>query len=676
MPRSRKNKKESSPFSIASVSPDGLTSEQFIQEFDTAIAALQKLEMQQRGKRVVELRVNHSDPIQLILAGDLHLGSFATNKEMIDQLRDYLLSTPNAVLVLMGDEIEGFKAQYASTNVLTTIPGLQTQLDYFYNSFFKPLAAAGKIAGVVSGYWGHNGWAHDDTTINIWAAMTRHHSGVPLIANGGRLKVRFRNGKTTEVQVHHNPPGKSQVDPVHGLRKAAQIQNPANRPEIVGGAHTHRAMVVTEWYPGVNKQTDLVQAGTPKSSTPGGNTDPFGEKLGLGLADPWLQGVVIKPPKGRRGTKKYQPEVRLPFISYQQGLVVQAALELLNQTEKTGTTAEILEQIHEKFPKPKVTYVPARSRVTESPAERVDVLNKRLKTKNGEDRLTAKDIAPLYEGLSYDIQTHLPIVVHAVANARLGSYHEQQANLPIEEYLNQLAQDQYAFVVFLRNIMDKDSGKDPSRLEILQRYIDMVDVMDGRVLGVMLDGNLGSKAWLKRLGELCDLKPISAGSYLSLKTHAKLIHHMSTISLAVGPEGGFVDKTFYLMQTVDRLLRHGSFSSTKGIKRIYDLYAADRPSVMMGGHMPVAGTGQFYDRTNLYTQTPVLLSPGWWAQFVDTTGTRSKGGKPGQAVILMPGTNQSDAMVIPTSSEEQTREVSRAVTLWAGVQLLNLAQQI
>ncbi len=676
MARKNTSTKEKSPFKVGKVEPVSLTPDQFITEFDTAMVALKKLEMQQRGKRVVELKVNHSDPIQLVLAGDLHLGSFATNKEMCDNLKQYLLDTPNAVLVLLGDEIEGFKAKYATTNVATTMPGLQTQLDYFYYEFFKPLADAGKIGGVVSGYWGHNGWAHDDTTINIWQVMIRHNEDIPLIANGGLLKVRFKNGQTSETQVHHNPPGSSQIDPVHGLRKTAQTRNPSNRPDNFAAGHLHRAMVSSEFQPGADKVTNYVQAGTPKASVPGDNTDVFGEKLGLSHTDPWVQGLVLQPKKGRPGRKGSRPEVQYPFISADQGALVYGALEILNKTEKSGSTADIMGQIYEQFPGPNVSYQSRRSTVSSSPADMLEISKKQLRTKDEQDKITGADIKPLYETVTYDIQTMLPITINPIGNARLGSWHEANQNTPVERFNEQVAADPYGFAIYLRNVLDKDVAKDPQRLDILQRYINMVAAMDGRALGVMLDTSLGNKSWLKRLGDQYSDRPIAAGSYLASQTNAKLIHHLSTVNVAVGPQYGYANKPVYPMQTADRLLRHGSYTSTKGIKRLYDLHTSDRPAVMMGGHMPVSGVSQFYDRTNNFTDTPITLSPGWWSKFVDTTGTRSKGGRPGQGVILVPGREQSEAMMIPTSSADQTEYLSQAMTLLVGAGLLGIANKL
>jgi hypothetical protein len=601
------------------------------------------------------------------LAGDLHLGSIATSKEMVNNLKDYLLNNPNALLVLMGDEIEGFKAKYASTNVVNSL-NLNTQLDYFYHHFFKPLADAGKIACMVSGYWGHPGWAHDDNTLNIWAVMTRYRKDVPIIANGGRLIIKFSNGQKVETQIFHNPPGKSKFDPLHGLRQAAQAQNPANRPDIYTASHLHKAAT------GKEGSAIFVQAGTAKGSEIGGNTDPFGEKIAASpYTDPWLQGVILQPKKGRH--PKQRPEIRVPFITQKQGELVYGALDTLNNAESADLTQELMQQIYHKFPKPEIVNNSRGNKVTSSPADEHRRMKRDWNTKKEDDRLLQNGLKALYLELSYLVDSQLPISIHSFSNARFGSSHESGNNLPIELYHERLARDPYAFTVYLRNMLDSNAVRLSNRLDILERYVDLIKMMDGRTLGVLLDGSLGHKSWLRRIGNDYDHRPIAAGSYLSAETSAKLIHHMSMINLSVGPNN--TNKVLYALQTVDRLMGHGSYAAgTKGLHRIYDLYSTNRPSVIMGGHMISSGHSQFFDTTNLHTDTPAVLASGWWSKFADTTGTRSQGGEPGQAVILMPGTKQSDHMVIPTANIEETENLSKALTLLVGVGLLGLKQKL
>lgn len=656
--------------------PEMLSPEQFIKHFNDAMENLKKLEQEQRGRRSVELVVTHNDPIQLILAGDLHLGSFATNKEMCDNLLEYLLKTPNAILVLLGDQIEGFKAAYAATNVATSMPGLSNQIDYFYHYFFKPLADAGKIAGMVTGYWGHEGWVNDATTLNIGAVLTRHHPDIPLIANGGTLTVRFENGQKVDTKIFHNPSGTSKNDPVYGLRNAAQTVDPAARSDVYTSGHIHRAAVVSESYPGLTRVVNLVQGGTPKSSVDGDNTDAFGERLGLSSTDPWLQSVVIRPQKGRRGTPNSSSEIIYPAISAAQGELVLAALELLNSTEADNTTGELLGQIYNEFPSPTAKVNPQRSRVTSSPADLLLDHSFANRKALPEDKQKEGQLRPLYEKVAWRINTQLPITVYPVSNVRFGSWHESKPNLAVEEYMREVAKDPYAYAIYLRNIIAKDTATQPERLQTLERFINFIKTTEGHTLGVLLDDGLGSKSWLKRMGKTDDARPLAAGSHVSAETGAKLLHHLSTLNLSVGPNEGFANNVQYPFQLIDRMLGHGSFNSTSGTMKMYKLYSSSRPAVMVGGHMPVSGVGQFYDNSNQFTRTPVLISPGWWSSFVDTTGTRSKGGLPGQAVILIPGAKQSESMLIPTSTADQTELLSRALTLYFGAELLGLIPKL
>lgn len=673
--------KEKSNFRVESVSPRDLSPEVFVDEFDKALAALKKLEKAQRGKREIEVKVNHNGPIEVIMAGDLHLGSFATDMEMVEDLRDYLLETENAVLILMGDEIEGFKARYATTNVAGSMPNLQNQLDYFYFKFFKPLADAGKITGVVSGYWGHPGWMHDDTTANPWAIMTRHHPDIPLIANGGVMKFRFKNGRGSDLMIFHNPPGNSKVDPIHGIRDRAQNMNPANRPNIYGAAHKHQAMTSKEHPANADDPIVLIQTGTPKGSNPDleANTDAFGEKAAMvPHTAPWTQGVVLQPPYGRKGYSNSKPKVEYPFISKDQGSQVFGALTLLEEATRLNVLDEVLEEILDQYPEPDVVYSPGRSKVSDRPADLQTLHNSQLRSINVEDNVTQGDLRPLYKTVSYRVKTPLPIQVHAFSNARFGSIHELSPNLPVERYTEIISQNPYAFAIYLRNMMDEKVPGKKRRMDALDRYIAMVELMENRALGVLLDGSLGHTSWLKRLGDDHHLRPVAAGSLLSSRTDTKLLHSMSYVNLSVGPNPNYRDNIRYPIQVVDKLFMYGSNTAPKGIKRVYDLMSEDRPAILMGGHTPVSAVGQLYDSSNLYTPNPVLVSPGTWAKFIGTKqiGQRHKGGEPGQAVILVPGVDQSEAMMIPTSNIEETQMLMDAMTLYVGSELIGVRDQL
>ena len=98
----------------------------------------------------------------------------------------------------------------------------------------------------------------------------------------------------------------------------------------------------------------------------------------------------------------------------------------------------------------------------------------------------------------------------------------------------------------------------------------------------------------------------------------------------------------------------------------------------MGTHLANAGAATFYDASNAFTNYPVLVAHGWWAGAVDSIGKGNvkQGAEPGQAVILMPGLNQSDYLSFPTVSKVETEYMHDALLLLKGLDLLGLTDRV
>jgi hypothetical protein len=129
----------------------------------------------------------------------------------------------------------------------------------------------------------------------------------------------------------------------------------------------------------------------------------------------------------------------------------------------------------------------------------------------------------------------------------------------------------------------------------------------------------------------------------------------------------------------DKLLKHGSYSRPEfGLKRIYDLYAQEKPGFVAGGHMPHAGSMIFYDGSNSETKTPILIAPGWYSKYVDSMGKGNvmPGAEPGQAIIFLPGSNRFEYDAFPMSSAEDAGYMKDALTMKMGLDVLGLTDKV
>ena len=636
----------------------------------------------------LEYRVEGDEPLLVLLVGDLHIGSAATDYKELEKLRDFILNdeeitvgtgiggepitlnTANVRIIFLGDEIEGVKPKYLTTNVMSLTMDLQEQLNYFRDKFLKPLADAGKVIGMVSHYWGHPGWALEATTLDPWALLAES-ADVETILNGGRVKFVFENGQESVIETRHNPTASSKFDPLHGARESLLMQSEPIRPDGSASAHIHRLAAGKEHHAGAANSMFMVSSGTAKSTNKELPVDQFGVRLGKPYTtDNGFTSVIMTPPVGRYKKRSKRIE-HTPLPSLRHASVAQRGLELLNQTEKGGITRELKEQILETFGKePEIDIVEGES--VESPAvmERIPkgkVLEKLRGNGFDEADLEREEV---YSKLKINIKTELPILLQFIANARFGSDGQTEGFHKVNKFQRDyIIKNPYAVVLYLRSLLDNSAGKLPNRRQVLEKTARFISRSEDKGLALLLDSSLRNDDWKR--GE----DPIAPGSFLSREADIPLIHHLSQLQLFVGPEAALP----YTLSVLDKLGHHGSFSKPSfGLRRNYDLYMHKKPGIVVGGHMPNAGTQMFHDGTNPETEYPTLVAPGWWARNVDTAGKGnvSPGAPPGQATILFPQEKSGDHLVYPTSSIEESNLLFDAFLLLVGLEKMGLMESV
>lgn len=637
-----------------------------------AIADLQRIEKDNVGRDTVTIPVYQKDPIKVVCVSDLHIGALATNNESVIALVDNVLSHPNIRVVLLGDEIEGIKSEYLDTN--RTPLDLQSQIDLLRLICLEPLAEAGRIDGMVSGYWGHPGWAQDATTINIWSTMTKGLN-IPILKNGGELIYKFENGHTATLRIRHNPPGGSRVDPVSGLRMAELSLSESARADGSMSGHIHTMATAEEWYFGAKKPVFLISAGTEKGAHESVPYDRYGEKLGgKTYCDPLGQGVIIRP-KTRQHEK-----LTYPYASNRHGEVAFEAMNLLEAAERQGITDELKEKIWNKVEdRPEVTYTPESSRLSGTSYEERPAAKEKVGRQMVENQYSRMKMKSPYDALTYNIVTKLPIALKLVQNARIGNSGDKETQRGLKDYISLVEANPHSLVVYLRNMLDKEAGKSPDRIEMLNNLVEIVRGAKEQTLAIMLDESMRRGEWKKTVGPDYEHMPVAPASYVSTYADVPLIHHLSLIKLAVGPSVKLKGKPLYIGAYADKLMNSGSFAQpTFGLKQIYHKYMHEKPGYVVGGHMPSAGTMTFFDRSNPETQHPILVAPGWWSKYVDSMGKGNVlgGARPGQAIIFMPGNSPADYLAFPTKDSEDTETMHDALTLLQGLNLLGLTDKI
>lgn len=659
-----------------SVYPPDRSKDVRIGDYRTHMESGQRLETDNRGKLLVVHEVPDMRPKQILVLSDWHLGSTASDMDKMDELLAYVLGNPDVMVIFAGDEIEGWSGGKHSQSIDAKADlDAQQQMEFMRMMYFEPLAESGRILGMVTEYWAHPGWLAEKT-LNTWRAMIGDLD-IKLIQNGGHLVVKYPNGYAEKTKVWHNPPKGSRWDEVDGQRVVMQNTSESSRPDGSVAGHIHQMQVAEEVYAGAKRKVFYISAGTVKGTNKNLAPDLYGTQLGLSRPHPQGEGLTNIPKQGRREA------MNIPFANLKQGQMAIDAVTLLDRVEKLGKRKELLELIRDK-----------KKGVEGGPAISYPIGSNRLGARYAEDRPVGKitiggetirnpysqiEMKAPYSTLNLDIETNLPVALELVANARIGSTLEGFKDL--HGFMRDVAENPHRLVLFLRNMIDRDAGRLPDRIDVLDKYVELIgregDKTNYQTLAIMMCESMRQNAWKGKVGKAPEQLPVAPGSYVATKTGIPMIHHLSLLKLSIGPGSG--KKTIYPVVTADKAEGHGSGSKPEwALQRLYDLHIHEKPGLVVGTHMANAGAATFYDDSNAYTHYPTLIAPGWWAKAVDSIGKGNvkPGAEPGQAVIFMPGKTQEDFLQFPTVSREETEYMHDALMLLKGLEILGIKEKV
>lgn len=607
---------------------------------------------QNMGLKEVKVKLK-VDPVLIWELNDTHIGSLSTDHDALLKFVHAILERPDTAVILNGDLIEGVKQAYMRSNTLNIATGWTGQLQLLEEMLIKPLAEQGKIIAMVGHYFAHEGWM-DAHGLNIWKQMAEKYN-IPVIRNGGMVKLEFPNRHKKKIQVWHNTSRRSNLDVLHGVIKEKNRYAKRNVPDVLFSAHIHRGATGLEGSgPG---SAVVIQGGTWKGTDE--YPDPHGISGAMGSPDPGPQGVVM-----RSRTRQHEGTT-YPIPSKKHGMMAVAAIELLNNTESGGETDELLGEIYELAGNPRISQRHNQSRLNHVYEEGPDkkqpsVLKKAGKLKN-------------WEKLAYQIDTHLPILVSFVANARLGSKAGDGAVNRLEDYFIDPALDNpYRLMILLRQLIDPSIAKVTNRLGVLDATADLFNPVREQILALMLDSSLRRDGWKKSLGDELKDQPIPAGTYLSqAMDELPIIDIEGVLKLRVG-QGGGAPK--YTSQYIDSLGGRGTKDkATAGLFSVYTTPAIDTPGALIGGQRALPGFSTRHDEYNDETRWPHFIAPGVLADHIEQGGRKSqitKGKHTGSGIIYMPGTSKRDYLSFPVGSFSDGKTWHEALILLKGMELL------
>lgn len=526
-----------------------------LQAYRNQIETTQVRRKEMEPRKEVHVSLPGEGPFILIPLSDIHYGSEATDYEELDKRVKFIQENDNAYGVLLGDEIEGSKPEYRATIEDGKVGTVQDQIENFRRDVLDRIGD--KILAAVGGYFGHTEWLRDQGNVDPTRIIYGGYA-IPIVDNVSRLVIHLDESDDPEitdtyVDLAHYFSGSSQIDSIYPHRKHYEKKKGQKKPHIVVAGHYHKFGYAEELFPGVPDKAIFMQQGTLKGSNPNLPRDNFGSRIGATNRPGSMDGFFIITDDGHRKPVRGQD------------LTADIAQALRWRDKMPGDYDEAL-AIGKDSP-PEIKW---RNKHSDKSQETEDLPDPEdIAEINGDADLfegevwTAKDLAPLYTYLSYNIVSPYPVFLHFLANVRLGSSYSGFANV---DRLTTDYFDEYPMMLeAVLNLLDQDVPKSPDRIDVLDEAKGIINrIGPERVLSLTLDGTLRSASWRSKIDGLPYVAP---GTYLS-GTGVPLAASGATLNLNYGPQkrtGGGKPSADLLL--VDGQKRLGSkFKPTAGLK--------------------------------------------------------------------------------------------------------------
>lgn len=590
----------------------------------------------QQGKKETAVEVREAEvkfteelPKLVVLGSDYHLGSAYTNEQLIDEITGYVSETPGVGIIHLGDLIEGFNPAYVNTNVIGQTMPLHFQILDFKDRYIDPLADKGKLIAMVSAFSdSHELWLSRQTGLDPYAIFA-YKTNVPVVGNGGILKLKFTNGNEIAIRMLHNAKSGRETNPAGGVKRSDKQLTGYVDAVVAGHLHTLGPAVL------VNKDTkgDLlaaIQLGAFK-----------GLETGDSLPDPFMVqrtgGKLSGPPGSSALLYQLDGEWKLyPVADLNLAKLLFEAATLRYLTDQSGKTPEVLREYE-----------------TKNEPDRNTVIESRSTHKKSDD----KDAAASYGALFREIKTKMPQLIFFIGGYRAGSKNADRESL--KQIVDLVSATPHAHILLLRQMIDQGVEKQVNRQRTVENYIEVLRPAwsKGKVIAHLYDGILRYEDWKKPKVRsergFEDPKGFMAATHITEKTSIPLVDNLGTVTLALRTNGRNSGST-YTVRLFDRTAGRGSRENPSSA--LFSLESADgynaeseQHDVLAGGDDVRAEWQTRFEPKDRYFQT--AIAPGWNAHEHSKggKGNRSPASREGLGVILLP----DGRGVIPFSTVEE-----------------------
>ena len=224
-------------------------------EWTPAIQSMQKLKKAAGWSQTeATVKIKTDRPVIIQFLSDLHLGSYGVNYDAFKALTDYILSTPNLYVMLLGDEVDFFHKNFPSAEAIFSQVMSPEEQVMFFESWLEEIKDKGLCIT-----WGNHSeaWAEKigfgiSFLKDIKAKIAPYFNGI------GKARI-FVNDIEYIFVLSHFFKGFSMYNPLHGVFNAARMVTDG---DIFAQGHIHEPAIGKIYIRG--KQTTGLRCGSIK----------------------------------------------------------------------------------------------------------------------------------------------------------------------------------------------------------------------------------------------------------------------------------------------------------------------------------------------------------------------------------------------------------------------------
>ena len=281
------------------------------------------------------VKFKSDNPITVYAIGDVHFGADSSKMDLFMRDMEIIRQTPNAHMVILSNLVDAFIPTYHQGGKLNSPMPTEKEAGAM-NVLLKQLAAEEKVLAMVHSPC-HEGWSETNAGIDLQKIMFKD-TGIPMLENGGVLKMEIPNGKVFNAGLWHQPGGSGENKNAPSWNHQAKSRIGTTDIIMIGHSHVGEAEQAFFGEHPNRGEVALIRSGSYKGNVlneKDGITDRFQRGHSGRDGEPGGQSVTLIP-RSDQMRVHFNP---LRAAEYQQKLNKFATLESTGRLEDVWESA-------------------------------------------------------------------------------------------------------------------------------------------------------------------------------------------------------------------------------------------------------------------------------------------------------------------------------------------------